>query len=98
MGVVGDRMGFSASSWQTWSHIPPCLFSLSDWITKDQILVGLYSHMPALFWEMSWESSTCQLASQLQSHLKGCCSRLYGVPRVPSLCVFISLSFTGSVG
>lgn len=91
MGVAGDRMGSNAIARQRWSHIPPCLFSLSDWITEDQILVGLYSHMPALFWEMSWASSTCQ---PLQGHLKRCCNRLCGVPRVPSIRVFISLSFT----
>lgn len=63
MGVAGDRMGSNANAWQKWSHIPPCLFSLSDWITEDQILVDLDSHVPALFWEISRESSTCQPAS-----------------------------------
>lgn len=63
MGVAGDRMGSNANAWQKWSHIPPCLFSLSDWITEDQILVDLDSHMPALFWEMSRESSICQPAA-----------------------------------
>lgn len=73
--------------WQTRSHIPPCLFSLSDWITKDQILVGLYSHMPALFWEMSWESSASQPAAGPPEEV---CDRLYSVPRVPSLCLYQS--------
>lgn len=59
-GGSGNRMGSSANAWG-WSQISPRLFSLSDLILAD-----LHSQMPALFWEISWEASSC---CQLQGHL-----------------------------